>query len=104
MKRLYLLFVFLGFLLAPLWSPPVFVHADSLQPQGGVKTGGGLVEVRADPNYRPSRILPPQSLLETQAATAVFTINYLVPGSYHGDSCTSWPTAAKTAFTYAANL
>lgn len=89
MKRVYLLLVSLGFLLAPLWFAPVSVHADSLQPQGEMKTGGGLVEVRADPNYRPSRILPPQSLLETQATTAVFTINYLSPGSYYGDSCTT---------------
>lgn len=104
MKRVYFLFVFLGFFLAPLCFAPVFVQADSLQPQGEIKTGGSLVEVRADPNYRPSRILPPRSLLETQAATAVFTINYLTPGSYYGDSCTTWPADGKTAFTYAANL
>lgn len=104
MKRVYFLFVFLGFFLALLCFAPVFVQADSLQPQGEIKTGGSLVEVRADPNYRPSVILPPRSLLETQAATAVFTINYLTPGSYYGDSCTTWPADAKTAFTYAANL
>jgi len=104
MKRVYLIFVFIGILLAPLWSTPVFVQADSLQPQGEMKMGRRLVEVRADPDYRPSRILPPQSLLEAQGTTAVLTINYLPPGVYDGDACTTWPANAQTAFAYAANL
>ena len=104
MKLVCFLFICIGILLAPLWAAPVFVHADSLQPQGEMITGRKLVEVRADPDYRPSRILPPPSLLEAQGTTAVFTINYLPPGVYDGDACTTWPANAKIAFTYAANL
>ncbi|RCK72372.1 MAG: serine protease [Anaerolineae bacterium] len=104
MKRVYSLFVLIGLLLAPLWLTPLFVHADSPKPEGEMINGGRWVEVRADTSYRPSRILPPQGLLEAQATTATFTINYLSPGTYNSDQCTTWPNDAKAAFTYAANI
>lgn len=53
----------------------------------------------------PLRIAPPANFAE-QPKTATFSIQYLNAGdvNYFGDVCVGWPEAAKTTFTYAANV
>ncbi|MCX8063501.1 MAG: hypothetical protein N3D16_13050, partial [Anaerolineales bacterium] len=104
MKRFWMLFTSIAFLFALLGLFPPSVNADSFQAEEDVLKETILVEVRADANYRPGRISPPKSPLNAQSTTAVFTINYLPPGTYGADNCTTWPNNAKAAFTYAANI
>ena len=59
----------------------------------------------ADPNPNPFFVPPPTSFRQDAPATATFTINYLEGvTNIGGDYCNTWPAAAKTAFTYAANV
>lgn len=104
MKRIFVFSISLALFLLSIWLSPPMVRAQPQRPEGEKAHQRLWVEVRADPNYRPSRILPPESSLSPQGTTATFTINYLSPGTYDGDNCTTWPDQAKAAFTYAANI
>ncbi len=86
------------------WLFPALVHADLGRFEQDALDNSWLIEVRADPYYRPSHILPPEGLLDPLSVNATFTINYLPSGTYYGDNCTTWPNNAKAAFTYAANI
>jgi len=69
--------------------------------------GGPPAILRADPNVNFHRTPPPdRALAPLRVQTANITINYLPAGSTDafGTSCLAWPTEAKTAFTYAAEM
>jgi hypothetical protein len=68
---------------------------------------GPPVVLRADPNVSFHRVPPPEgALAPIRAQSANIIVNYLPAGttSALGDSCLTWPTSAKTAFTYATEI
>lgn len=104
MKRIFVFSISVALFLVLMWLSPPMVRAQPQRPEGKAVIQQNWVEVKADPNFRPSRILPSENSLNPQSTTATFTINYLSPGTYHGDTCITWPEVAKTAFTHAANI
>ena len=68
--------------------------------------GGELIVLRAGRGVAPFRIARPRRPSMPAAPNATININYLAAGSTNalGDSCQSWPTAARTAFSYAADI
>lgn len=54
----------------------------------------------------PFRVPPPASPSRLRTPSATITVNYLAAGAtnIYGDSCSTWPADAQTAFTFAVNI
>jgi len=85
-------------------------QAGSPPPAAGMQSlPGRLTELRHDPNPSDHRVGPPlEYLLQEKGLlekASTFTVNYLPAGSTAtGQTCITWPDAAKAAFTYAVNV
>jgi len=65
------------------------------------------VVLRADPNISTHRVPAPVHALSSQGIqNANITIYYIPAGEqdFYGEDCFAWPSAAQTAFTYAASI
>ena len=85
---------------SPAVDPPPVAAAPGSMP------GGELIVLRAGRGVAPFRIARPRRPSMPAAPSATININYLAAGSTNalGDGCQSWPTAARTAFSYAAGI
>ena len=94
------------------WTGLFSAHAQTIEPQriefaGPVCT---LPSAPADPRY--TSVAPPAAFQARQAGkssavqAATFNVTFLADGttSLTGNSCTTWPSAAQTAFQYAADI
>lgn len=68
---------------------------------------GARVVLRADPNFSTHRVPAPARARALQSApSATFTVYYIPDGQqdFFGETCLTWPSAAQTAFNYAADI
>ncbi len=73
----------------------------------GERALGAPVVLIADPEASRHRTPPPASAVSAvRVQSATINVNYLPSGSTdpHGQSCHTWPTAARGAFSYAAGI
>ena len=67
--------------------------------------GGKPVTLIAIPQDEFFKVLPAPGQFLVSQTTTQFQINYLTGGTNNfGDTCTTWPAQAKTAFNYAASV
>jgi|GEM_PF-4388213 len=97
---------------AQAWAPESPADMDANAPLPEQRTiqsagPGQPVILRADPTVNLHRTPPPaRALAPSRAQSATITINYLPAGATDafGTPCLTWPAAAQTAFTYAADI